>query len=518
MLTLARTFVPVASTAIIAASVLTLLLRGAGRRWRVHRSQAKGVDTSDVPDALPFIALQGADARVEEAARHEAEILAEQLSRNTAFLGDDAQARVSASFVVVVGVGAAGSHAAQLLARTGVRRIRLIDGASVTRGSLQSHAFATFADVGESKVVVTQRALRRIVPASAIDGMPEGFHSNNADQCLAGSPDFVLLCMPSVQDQAVGLAACLRMGTRAVTVLPPGPSVLRSGSVARQRLSLLHDVCSSENGRELIARVRTLAHADRSTAAATSAAAISAAATPADATSVTANAPRPELFDGMNQLVLYAAGDDISEVVTPDPTDPADPSARASSIQRYHEIPVAALGERRGGKSHGLGEGVSEEKLLLRPAILAGLAHGAAAACLAALAGQPLPTVAGLVSRNSREDAFNSLQRRERVVFGSTAPLPIWPEDIEFLLIAVWGRRCALSGACAGGREAMVLTRWDRNLGPQIDNLVLLSKPAAEAHDQALTPVTEYDPVRVRAVQCALARARQVSRRWRVDG
>lgn len=65
------------------------------------------------------------------------------------------QARVSASFVVVVGVGAAGSHAAQLLARTGVRRIRLIDGASVTRGSLQSHAFATFADVGESKVFLT---------------------------------------------------------------------------------------------------------------------------------------------------------------------------------------------------------------------------------------------------------------------------------------------------------------------------------------------------------------------------
>ena len=66
------------------------------------------------------------------------------------------QARVDAAFVVIVGVGAVGSHAAQLIARTGVRRIRLIDGAAVTERSLQSHALAVREDLGTNKVPTCQ--------------------------------------------------------------------------------------------------------------------------------------------------------------------------------------------------------------------------------------------------------------------------------------------------------------------------------------------------------------------------
>ena len=55
------------------------------------------------------------------------EILAEQFTRNIQFFGKEGQARVSGSFVVVVGLGGVGSHAANMLLRSGVSHLRLID-------------------------------------------------------------------------------------------------------------------------------------------------------------------------------------------------------------------------------------------------------------------------------------------------------------------------------------------------------------------------------------------------------
>jgi len=82
----------------------------------------------------------------------EDEIVREQLSRNVTFFGEPAQRVICSSFVVVVGLGGVGSHAAHMLLRGGVGRLRLIDFDQVTLSSLNRHAVATRADVGTPKV------------------------------------------------------------------------------------------------------------------------------------------------------------------------------------------------------------------------------------------------------------------------------------------------------------------------------------------------------------------------------
>ena len=84
----------------------------------------------------------------------EEELLAEQWSRNVAFLGAEGQARLRAATVAVVGVGGVGSHAAQLLARTGVGRLSLVDPGRVTAATLASSAVAAASDVGALKAEV----------------------------------------------------------------------------------------------------------------------------------------------------------------------------------------------------------------------------------------------------------------------------------------------------------------------------------------------------------------------------
>ena len=63
-------------------------------------------------------------------------MLAEQLTRNVQFFGEEPQQRIADAFVVIVGLGGVGSHAAHMLLRSGVGRLRLIDfdqvGASMT--------------------------------------------------------------------------------------------------------------------------------------------------------------------------------------------------------------------------------------------------------------------------------------------------------------------------------------------------------------------------------------------------
>ncbi|KAL1510247.1 hypothetical protein AB1Y20_006571 [Prymnesium parvum] len=444
---------------LVAATFVSLRRR---KRRPPDESAARHARTAAIHQLLPFVRLQdAAECRAEEA-HDEEEVLLEQLSRNRAFLGDLGQDCVESAFVVVLGVGGAGSHAAQLLGRTGVGRLRLVDFGRVVQSSLQTHAVATWADIGALKVEVTRRALQQVVPRARVEAMAVRVDERSVEACLAPDADCVLLCLPEVETLAVALAACLRLRIPAIPILPsPAASLGAAGSVARQRVSLLHDVCSSIEARQLVARLRVLLHAQQEVSTPTA---------------------YPEPLPAAAQTVIHSAMADAA----------ADLGAAGDSCRTED------------GASHAL-----------RGPVLAGLAHTAASACLSLLAGYPLLPTPGIVSRNGREDLYRALQRRERDVFGSTGPLAVWPEDLEFLMSDVWGRRCALTGAFAGGEKPLVFTRWDRNATATTGNLVLLTKAAAEEHDQTTELNQLYGDARAAAIRHALRDAHSVSQRWR---
>ena len=56
------------------------------------------------------------------------------------------------AFVIVVGLGGVGSHCANMLARSGVKKLRLIDFDNVTLSSLNRHAVADRSDVTPRRV------------------------------------------------------------------------------------------------------------------------------------------------------------------------------------------------------------------------------------------------------------------------------------------------------------------------------------------------------------------------------
>jgi tRNA A37 threonylcarbamoyladenosine dehydratase len=49
------------------------------------------------------------------------------INRNIQFFGFESQQKVSASYVVVIGLGGVGSHAATMLLRSGIGKLLLVD-------------------------------------------------------------------------------------------------------------------------------------------------------------------------------------------------------------------------------------------------------------------------------------------------------------------------------------------------------------------------------------------------------
>jgi tRNA A37 threonylcarbamoyladenosine dehydratase len=73
------------------------------------------------------------------------------------------------SYVLVFGVGGVGSHVVNMLARSGVKRIRIVDFDRVSLSSLNRHCCAVRKDVGTSKVECLKNSINLILPHVTIE-------------------------------------------------------------------------------------------------------------------------------------------------------------------------------------------------------------------------------------------------------------------------------------------------------------------------------------------------------------
>ncbi len=137
----------------------------------------------------------------------------------------------------VVGLGGVGSHAAHMLCRSGVGKLRLIDFDQVTLSSLNRHAVATMEDVGIPKAQAMKNRLISIVPWCNIEDYTEMFVMSEADRLLSGKPDLVLDCIDDVNTKAELIAYCKNNDIPVLTSMGAGGK----SDPTRMRISPLSD-------------------------------------------------------------------------------------------------------------------------------------------------------------------------------------------------------------------------------------------------------------------------------------
>jgi molybdopterin/thiamine biosynthesis adenylyltransferase len=130
-----------------------------------------------------FAALAGAAPHVDDS-------LLEKYSRQTLFagIGPEGQQRLLASRAAVIGCGAIGAAAANLLVRAGVGYLRIIDRDFVEPSNLQRQTLFDESDALNAlpKAVAAERKLRSINSSVAVEGIVADLSPHNAEELLGG--------------------------------------------------------------------------------------------------------------------------------------------------------------------------------------------------------------------------------------------------------------------------------------------------------------------------------------------
>ncbi len=130
--------------------------------------------------------------------------------RTRLLVGDDGAARLDAARVLVAGVGGVGGYAAEMLARTGVGHLTLVDSDNVAVSNINRQLIATTRTVGRPKVDLFMVRFKEINPAISVSPLLEYITPDNVERLLEPGFDFVIDAIDTVAPKVALLAYCLR--------------------------------------------------------------------------------------------------------------------------------------------------------------------------------------------------------------------------------------------------------------------------------------------------------------------
>ena len=113
-------------------------------------------------------------------------------------LGNEALEALSQSHVVVVGMGAVGSYALEVLARSGVGHIRVVDFDTVGITNINRQLLATDSTIGRKKVLVAQERVLDINPAVVVEPLDLFAHEDTIEQIVTEPVDLVIDAIDSL--------------------------------------------------------------------------------------------------------------------------------------------------------------------------------------------------------------------------------------------------------------------------------------------------------------------------------
>jgi tRNA A37 threonylcarbamoyladenosine dehydratase len=353
-------------------------------------------------------------------------LLKEQLSRIHSFFGEKGFQNIRNAFVIVVGLGGVGSHAAHMLARSGIKKMRLIDFDQVTLSSLNRHAVATREDVGISKVACMKKHLLEIIPDCEIEDLCIMFEKSNAEELLQGEPTFVLDCIDDVNTKVELLSTVVSNNIRVITATSAGAKA----DPTRIQIGTLNDCLRDP----LASKIRYFL--------------------------------KKKSISSSKITTVYSSEKSICKLLPLDAEQAQNPK-EFGNVENFRIRVIPVLGT--------------------MPALFG---QSMAAYVLTDLAGQTIqPEALPRLSREVRNKLFQKLQDRERKIFctttGSHKDFLIEKDEIEFVYQEIWHGRSAISGVRQGGHERMYLTRWRKEKPLTPGNMVFLTTKEIDRMDSS---------------------------------
>lgn len=146
--------------------------------------------------------------------------------RTSRLLGGEAVTVLGRSRVLVVGVGGVGGYAVEMLARSGIGHLTLVDADNVAMSNLNRQLIALRTTLGRPKTELFAERCRDINPEIEVDARQEFLTVDNVESLLDSAPfDYVIDCIDTVAPKVALLTACRRRHLRVISSMGAGGRV-----------------------------------------------------------------------------------------------------------------------------------------------------------------------------------------------------------------------------------------------------------------------------------------------------
>lgn len=142
--------------------------------------------------------------------------------RTLSLVGEEACRRLADMKVCVVGVGGVGGYAAEMLARSGIGYLTLIDADDVAPSNINRQLIALHSTIGEAKSDLFARRFRDINPEICVDARKQFLTPEGVEALLDEGYDYVIDAIDTVAPKVALIAACLRRRVPVVSSMGAG--------------------------------------------------------------------------------------------------------------------------------------------------------------------------------------------------------------------------------------------------------------------------------------------------------
>lgn len=142
--------------------------------------------------------------------------------RTLTLIGTEGADRLRRARILVVGTGGVGGYAAEMLARSGVGHLTLVDADDVATSNINRQLIALHSTVGEPKTELFARRFADINPEISVTPLCRFLTPENVDSLLDDGFDYVVDAIDTVAPKVALIAACMRRGIRIISSMGAG--------------------------------------------------------------------------------------------------------------------------------------------------------------------------------------------------------------------------------------------------------------------------------------------------------
>ena len=170
--------------------------------------------------------------------------------RNRMLFGNEGQELLFSKRVTVFGVGGVGGYVCEMLARSGVGTLELVDHDTVSQSNINRQIIALSSTVGKDKVEVMAQRIREINPDCTVIPRKEFFLPENAHLFDFKERDFVVDAIDTVSGKLAIIEGCVNAGTPVISSMGTGnkmhPEMLEITDLAKTSVCPLARVMRKE--------------------------------------------------------------------------------------------------------------------------------------------------------------------------------------------------------------------------------------------------------------------------------